>query len=217
MTIRTLRDQRARALPPGAASAGHLLRPGVHRQGGTAQQSGAPGGILHRLYPKKSLLDLCARLCGRGHLRHHHLEAGAVLQMIADAHRGSLISLSPRRSPGSPLHPGQHPLHPGAAGGRGGGVLFQNDNINTLDTDSEFRLVVMAGVAQDEVRKLSERLKFGFRQAIKNGHVLGNDRLWGYDKRDCKLTVNPEQARAVQLIFALYATGKIRGAPWPGS
>ena len=44
------------------------------------------------------------------------------------------------------------------------GVLFQNDNINTLDPDSEFRLVVMAGVAQDEVRKLSERLKFGFRQ-----------------------------------------------------
>ncbi|MCQ4808302.1 recombinase family protein, partial [Intestinimonas massiliensis] len=43
------------------------------------------------------------------------------------------------------------------------GVLFQNDNINTLDSDSEFRLVVMAGVAQDEVRKLSERLKFGFR------------------------------------------------------
>lgn len=60
------------------------------------------------------------------------------------------------------------------------GVLFQNDNINTLDSDSEFRLVVMAGVAQDEVRKLSERLKFGFRQAIKNGHVLGNDKLWGY-------------------------------------
>ena len=34
----------------------------------------------------------------------------------------------------------------------GVGVLFQNDNINTLDSDSEFRLVVMAGVAQDEVR-----------------------------------------------------------------
>ena len=90
----------------------------------------------------------------------------------------------------------------------GVGVLFQNDNINTLDTDSEFRLVVMAGVAQDEVRKLSERLKFGFRQSIKNGHVLGNDRLWGYDKKDCKLTINPEQARAVRLIFELYATGR---------
>lgn len=80
--------------------------------------------------------------------------------------------------------------------------------INTLDTDNQFRLVVMVGVTQDEVRKLSERLKFGFRQSIKNGHMLGNDRLWGYDKRDCKLTVNLEQAWAVRLIFELYATGR---------
>ena len=85
------------------------------------------------------------------------------------------------------------------------GVLFQNDNINTLDSDSEFRLVVMAGVAQDEVRKLSERLKFGFRQAIKNGHVLGNDKLWGYDKKDCVLTINEEEAKVVHRIFDLYA------------
>ncbi len=85
------------------------------------------------------------------------------------------------------------------------GVLFQNDNINTLDSDSEFRLVVMAGVAQDEVRKLSERLKFGFRQAIKNGHVLGNDKLWGYDKKDCVLTINVEEAQVVRRIFDLYA------------
>lgn len=85
------------------------------------------------------------------------------------------------------------------------GVLFQNDNINTLDSDSEFRLVVMAGVAQDEVRKLSERLKFGFRQAIKNGHVLGNDRLWGYDKKDCVLTIKEKEAQVVRRIFDLYA------------
>ncbi len=56
----------------------------------------------------------------------------------------------------------------------------------------------MAGVAQDEVRKLSERLKFGFRQSIKNGRVLGNNRLWGYDKKDCKLTIVPEQAGVVK-------------------
>ena len=85
------------------------------------------------------------------------------------------------------------------------GVLFQNDNINTLDPDSEFRLVVMAGVAQDEVRKLSERLKFGYRQSIKNGHVLGNDSLWGYEKKDCRLTVKEDEARIVRRIFDLYA------------
>lgn len=89
------------------------------------------------------------------------------------------------------------------------GVFFQNDNINTLDTDSEFRLVIMAGVAQDEIRKLSERLKFGFRQAIKNGHVLGNDRLYGYDKKDCVLTVNEEEAEIVCIIFDLYGNERL--------
>ncbi|MGM9590686.1 MAG: recombinase family protein [Faecousia sp.] len=89
------------------------------------------------------------------------------------------------------------------------GVLFQNDNINTLDTDSEFRLVIMAGVAQDEIRKLSERLKFGFRQAIKNGHVLGNDKLYGYDKKDCVLTINEEEAEIIRIIFDLYANQKL--------
>ena len=84
------------------------------------------------------------------------------------------------------------------------GVFFQNDNINTLDTDSEFRLVIMAGVAQDEVRKLSERLKFGFKQAIKNGHVLGNDKLYGYDKKGCVLTINEAEAEIVRIIFDLY-------------
>ena len=89
------------------------------------------------------------------------------------------------------------------------GVFFQNDNINTLDTDSEFRLVIMAGVAQDEVRKLSERLKFGFRQAIKNGHVLGNNKLYGYDKKDCVLTINEEEAKIVRIIFDLYANQRL--------
>ena len=89
------------------------------------------------------------------------------------------------------------------------GVLFQNDNINTLDTDSEFRLVIMAGVAQDEIRKLSERLKFGFWQAIKNGHVLGNDKLYGYDKKDCVLTINEKEAEIIRLVFDLYGNQRL--------
>lgn len=130
------------------------------------------------------------------------------LQMISDAHRGMfdfIITKEISRFSRSTLDSIQYTQELLDANV---GVLFQNDNINTLDTDSEFRLVVMAGVAQDEVRKLSERLKFGFRQSIKNGHVLGNNRLWGYDKKDCKLTIIPEQAEAVRLIFELYATGE---------
>ena len=86
-------------------------------------------------------------------------------------------------------------------------VWFQNDNINTIDDDSEFRLTIMAGVAQDEVRKLSNRVRFGHAQSIKRGVVLGNSRIYGYDKKDGKLTINPEEAEMVRLIFEKYATG----------
>jgi len=89
------------------------------------------------------------------------------------------------------------------------GVYFQNDGINTMDLDSELRLTVMAGVAQDEIRKLSERTKFGFRQSIKNGRVLGNDKLYGYDKKDCILTVNEAEAQIVRTVFDLYANHHI--------
>lgn len=50
----------------------------------------------------------------------------------------------------------------------GVGVFFQNDNINTLDEDSQLRLTIMSGIAQDELRKLSSRVKFGHQEAIKN-------------------------------------------------
>ena len=42
----------------------------------------------------------------------------------------------------------------------GVGVFFQNDNINTFDEDAELRLSIMSSIAQDELRKLSSRVKF---------------------------------------------------------
>ncbi len=77
----------------------------------------------------------------------------------------------------------------------GVGVLFQNDNINTLDEDSEFRLTIMAGVTQDEVRKLSSRVKFGHAQAIKNGVVMGNSRIYGYEKKMASLLLTKVRQR----------------------
>jgi len=90
----------------------------------------------------------------------------------------------------------------------GVGVLFQNDSINTLDEDSELRLTIMSGIAQDELRKLSSRIKFGHSQSIKNGVVMGNSRIYGYDKRKGKLLINELEAQMVKLIFTLYASGE---------
>ncbi|MBP1736242.1 MAG: recombinase family protein [Oscillospiraceae bacterium] len=90
----------------------------------------------------------------------------------------------------------------------GVGVFFQNDNINTLDEDSELRLTIMSGIAQDELRKLSSRIKFGHQQAIKKNIVLGNSRIFGYVKQDKRLVIDEEQAVMVRELFEHYATGQ---------
>lgn len=90
----------------------------------------------------------------------------------------------------------------------GVGVYFQNDNICTIDTDSELRLTIMSSIAADEVRKLSERVRWGHKRSIESGNVLGNSRIFGYDKDDCKLVINEKEAEMVRMIFELYSTGK---------
>ena len=90
----------------------------------------------------------------------------------------------------------------------GVGVFFQNDNINTLDEDSELRLTIMSGIAQDELRKLSSRVKFGHQQAIKNSVVLGNSRIFGYRKDNGRLVIDEDEASMVRELFELYATGQ---------
>ena len=91
----------------------------------------------------------------------------------------------------------------------GVGVLFQSDNINTLMPDAELRLTIMSSIAQDEVRKISERVQFGFRRAIETGVVLGNSKIWGYEKQDGKLILREEEAEMVRLIFDLYANRRM--------
>ena len=89
----------------------------------------------------------------------------------------------------------------------GVGVFFQNDNINTLDEDSELRLSIMSSIAQDELRKLSSRVKFGHQQAIREGVVLGNSRIFGYRKDGGRLVIDETQAPMVRELFTLYASG----------
>ena len=86
-------------------------------------------------------------------------------------------------------------------------VLFVNDNINTALPDSELRLTIMASMAQDEIRRLSERVKFGMNRAIKNGNILGNDLMYGYkkDKLTGNLVIVESQAEVVKRIYSEYA------------
>ena len=87
----------------------------------------------------------------------------------------------------------------------GVGVYFLNDNINTILPDSELRLTMMSSIAQDEVRRLSERVSFGMKRSIDNGVVLGCSNIYGYVKDKGKLVIDEEQAGMIKIIFDRYA------------
>ena len=89
----------------------------------------------------------------------------------------------------------------------GVGVFFENQNLNTFDSNSELILNIMFNIAQDESRKLSNRIKFGHKEAMKKGHVLGSSNIIGYKKDKCKLVIIEDEAKFIRKIFELYATG----------
>ena len=88
------------------------------------------------------------------------------------------------------------------------GVLFLSDSINTILPDSELRLTIMSSIAQEEVRKLSERVRFGMKRSKEKGVVLGNNAITGYTKSKGKLEINEKEAILIRKIYSMYASGK---------
>ena len=64
-------------------------------------------------------------------------------------------------------------------------VYFVNDDIWTMRGDGEVRLTIMASLAQDESRKMSERTKAGIQTSQKKGTYVAGPTPFGY-KRDKK-------------------------------
>ncbi len=84
------------------------------------------------------------------------------------------------------------------------GVIFMNDGIDTRDKDGELRLTIMASIAQEESRKVSERVKWGIRRQMENGWVYGYSAMLGFRVNNGKLEIVPEEAEIVKRIFNSY-------------
>lgn len=87
----------------------------------------------------------------------------------------------------------------------GVGIYFLNDNLNTFDADSELRLTIMSSIAQEEIRRLSERVRFGYNRTVEKGVVAGSNNILGYKKDKGKLIIVPEEAETVKIIFNEYS------------
>ena len=93
-------------------------------------------------------------------------------------------------------------------------VYFVEDNIWTMDGDGELRLTIMATLAQEESRKVSERVKAGQHVSREKGTLYGSGNILGYDRVGDTYVINEDQAETVRMIFDMYlneglGTGKI--------
>jgi hypothetical protein len=87
------------------------------------------------------------------------------------------------------------------------GVFFEEQNINSLSADGEVMLTILASVAQDEARNVSENCKWTIRKRCEQGNPVFGGKIYGYDHLDGKLIINETQAEVVRQIFELYHNG----------
>ena len=90
------------------------------------------------------------------------------------------------------------------------GILFEEQNIDTLKCDSELYLVIYAGFAQSESESMSKNITWAFRKNFEEGKVVINyKRMIGYRQgEDGKPEIVPEEAEIVRNIFDWFLSGK---------
>lgn len=88
-------------------------------------------------------------------------------------------------------------------------VIFEKENINTLEADSEILITMLGAFAQSESESISANVRWGKRQAMREGKaIIQYDRLYAYEKGDDgNPRVIPEQAEVVRSIYNQYLTG----------
>jgi len=88
-------------------------------------------------------------------------------------------------------------------------IFFEKENTYAMDSQAEFMLTVMASLAQEEAKNVSENVRWTFKKKMKEGQAVVNcKRFLGYDKDPAtkKLVINEEEAKVVHEIFDLYTS-----------
>lgn len=89
-------------------------------------------------------------------------------------------------------------------------VIFEKENINTMDSTGEFVITLLGSIAQEESRSLSTNTKWGLAHRFEKGQVsFTYSKFLGYKKdEDGKIVIVEEEAKIVRQIYKLYMQGK---------
>lgn len=86
-------------------------------------------------------------------------------------------------------------------------IIFEKENINTLNPDSELFLTIAAAVAEDDLVRYSDNISWSIQDRFQKGECIIGPRLYGYKVTQARqLTVVVEEAKVVKAIFEKYAT-----------
>ena len=88
-------------------------------------------------------------------------------------------------------------------------VIFEKENINTLETDSEMLITLLGAFAQAESESISQNVRWGIRQAMREGKApMQYNKLYAYARgADGNPQIIPAQAEVVQRIYQQYLAG----------
>ena len=92
---------------------------------------------------------------------------------------------------------------------KGVGIIFEEENINTLDMAGELLLTVLASVAQQESETISSHVRLGFKMKKERGEIVGHGSCYGYsfNAKTNEMIIVDEEAEVIKMIFKLYLEG----------
>ena len=92
---------------------------------------------------------------------------------------------------------------------RGVGVFFEEQNIDTLKSDSELYLVIYAGFTQSESESISKNITWSYRKKFEDGKaIFVYKKLLGYRKGENDAPeIVPYEAEIVERIFDMFLSG----------
>lgn len=89
-------------------------------------------------------------------------------------------------------------------------VIFEQEVLDTADTDNDLMISIIESIAQAENESRSDNIKWGIKQRAAQGtSKLYNRKCYGYvNASDGSLIIEESEAKNVKMIFSMYLQGK---------
>lgn len=88
-------------------------------------------------------------------------------------------------------------------------VIFEQEELDTANTDSDLMISVIEALSQAENESRSENIKWGIKQRAAGTSKFYNRKCYGYKHdEEGHLIIDEEKAKNVKLIFELYLNGQ---------